>query len=299
MKFTRLGATVAVAAIVVGACSSSATTAPSSAPASAGASAPASAAAPASAGASAAGPVIDVSVGIELPMTGGEAPNGVPTANGVALALSQLQVPGFNITINQQDDALNGKHDPTTGAANMHALANDPKVLFVVGPYNSNVGQAEIPVGNAAGLMQCSPANTNPGLTKTWGGVDPKTLRPQNPDKIAYVRTATTDDLQGAAGADIAYNIANAKTAYVADDTQTYGKGLSDVFNDSFIKLGGQVLKRDGIPDSTTDFTSYVTTVKWPEAGLRLLRRRHHVGHRPVPGRDGAAEPDQHPDGRR
>ncbi len=245
MKYARVGAALAAIAVVASACSSSSSPTPA-----------------ASSGGNGGAAAMDVEVGIELPMTGGEAPNGVPTANGVALALDQIKVPGFNITINQQDDALNGKHDPNTGAKNMHTLANDPKVLFVVGPYNSNVGQAEIPVSNAAGLMQCSPANTNPGLTKTWGGVDPKTLRPTNPDKIAYVRTATTDDLQGAAGADIAYNIVKATTAYVADDTQTYGKGLSDVFATDYAKLGGTVLKRDGIPDSTSDFTSYVTSVK-------------------------------------
>jgi branched-chain amino acid transport system substrate-binding protein len=205
---------------------------------------------------------VAIKIGIELPMTGGEAPNGVPTANGVMLALSQIQVPGFTITVEQKDDALNGKHDPQTGAANMQALANDPSVIGVVGPYNSNVAQAEIPVSNAAGLMQCSPANTNPGLTKTWGGVDPKTLRPTHPDQIAYVRVATTDDLQGAAGADIAFNMAHAKNAYVADDVETYGKGIADVFNDSFIKLGGTVAKREGIDGKTTDFTSYLTTIK-------------------------------------
>ncbi|HQU42965.1 MAG TPA: DUF1559 domain-containing protein, partial [Pirellulales bacterium] len=43
--------------------------------------------------------------------------------------------------------------------------------------------------------------------------------------------------------------------AYVADDTQTYGKGLADVFATQFTALGGQVLKRDGIPGTTTDFT--------------------------------------------
>ncbi len=245
MKYARMGAALAAIAVVASACSSSSSPTPA-----------------ASTGGGGSAAAMDVEVGIELPMTGGEAPNGVPTANGVALALDQIKVPGFNITINQQDDALNGKHDPNTGAKNMHTLANDPKVLFVVGPYNSNVGQAEIPVSNAAGLMQCSPANTNPGLTQTWGGVDPKTLRPTNPDKIAYVRTATTDDLQGAAGADIAYNIVKATTAYVADDTQTYGVGLSDVFAQDYAKLGGKVLKRDGIPDSTSDFTSYVTSVK-------------------------------------
>ena len=247
---------------------------------------------------------MDIKIGIELPMTGGEAPNGVPTANGVALALSQIQVPGYNVTIAQKDDALNGKHDPQTGAANMQALANDPSVMFVVGPYNSNVAQAEIPISNSAGLMQCSPANTNPGLTQVWGGVDPKTLRPTNPDKIAYVRVATTDNLQGAAGADIAYNTAKAKTAYVADDSETYGKGIADVFAQNFTTLGGTVAKRDGIPGTQTDFTSYVTALKGlnvdyvyyggvTTSGLGVFRQQMasaNLGNIPFGGGDGIVD---------
>src|SRR3954453_22664200 len=89
-----------------------------------------------------------IKVGIELPMTGGEAPNGVPTSRGVRLALDQIKVSGFNISISQKDDAVNGKHDANQGAQNMQALAQDTQVLFVVGPYNSSVAQAEIPVSN-------------------------------------------------------------------------------------------------------------------------------------------------------
>ncbi|HET7026886.1 MAG TPA: branched-chain amino acid ABC transporter substrate-binding protein [Candidatus Limnocylindrales bacterium] len=239
MKLSRVAAFAATAVIAVGACSS---TPGSSAGASGGG-----------------GGGTAVKIGIELPMTGGEAPNGVPTAQGVQLAIEQNPVPGFTVTINQQDDALNGKHDPNTGAKNMSTLANDAQVLFVVGPYNSNVAQAEIPVSNAAGMMQCSPANTAVALTK---GDAAKALRKTNPDKIAYVRVATTDDNQGAGTADIAANEAKALKAYVLDDTQTYGKGLADGFTDAYTKFGGQVLKRDGVPDSTTDFTSYVTTAK-------------------------------------
>ncbi len=256
MKLKGLGALGVATLLFVTACSGSSTPAP----ATSAAGTPA-AGTPAAAGSPAAGTTA-IEVGIELPMTGGEAPNGVPTANGVALALSQLSVPGYTITINQQDDAVAGKHDPTQGAKNMQTLANDPKVLFVVGPYNSNVAQAEIPVSNAEGLTQCSPANTNPGLTKAWPGMDPLSLRPTNPTKIAYFRTATTDDLQGAAGADIAFNTVKAKTAVVYNDTQTYGKGLAGVFADDFTKLGGQVLKTEGIPDTTTDFTSFVTALQ-------------------------------------
>ncbi len=242
MKFARGGVAVAALAIIAAACSST----------------------PASTG-STGGGNIAVKVGIELPMSGGEAPNGVPTANGVQLAIDQISVPGFTVTVNQQDDALNGKHDPNQGAKNIQTLANDPAVLFVVGPYNSNVAQAEIPVSNGAGLMQCSPANTAVGLTK---GDAAKALRQTNPDKLAYVRVATTDDNQGAGTADIAYNTVGAKTAYVLDDTQTYGVGLDDGFTSAYTTFGGTVAKRDGVPDSTTDFTSYVTTAKGLNPGV-------------------------------
>jgi branched-chain amino acid transport system substrate-binding protein len=235
MKFVRVGAAVGAVAIIVTACSST----------------------PSGSGAAAGG--TPIKVGIELPMTGGEAPNGVPTANGVQLALEQNKVDGYNITINQQDDAVNGKHNADQGAKNMTTLANDTAVQFVVGPYNSSVAQAEIPVSNAAGLLQCSPANTAVDLTK---GDPAKALRATNPDKIAYVRVATTDDNQGAGTADIAYNTIGAKTAYVLDDTQTYGKGLAKGFTDAFTTFGGTIAGTDGVPDTTTDFTSYVTKAK-------------------------------------
>jgi branched-chain amino acid transport system substrate-binding protein len=247
MKRMNLAVLATSAVLVVGACSGS------SSPAASGG------------GGGGGGAGLAIKVGIELPMTGGEAPNGVPTANGVALALSQIQVPGFTITFSQQDDAVNGKHDANQGAKNMQTLANDSSVLFVVGPYNSSVAQAEIPVSNAAGLMQCSPANTAVSLTK---GDAATALRKTNPSKIAYVRVATTDDNQGAGTADIAYNIANAKTAYVLDDTQTYGKGLAQGFTDAYTKFGGSIVKSDGVPDTTTDFTSYVTTAAGLKPGI-------------------------------
>jgi branched-chain amino acid transport system substrate-binding protein len=260
MNFPKLAALGVIALVALAACSS-----------------------PSGSGGNAGGTAIKI--GIELPMTGGEAPNGVPTANGVALAIDQLKVAGFTITINQQDDAVNGKHDANQGAKNMGTLANDAQVLFVVGPYNSSVAQAEIPVSNGAGLMQCSPANTAVQLTKPWGTAKPTDLRKTNPDKISYVRVAATDDIQGAGGADIVAHTINAKNVYVLDDTQTYGKGISDAFTTALQTFGGTVVKREGAPDKTTDFTSYVTTAKGlnPDAvyyggvttsGLGLFRKQ-------------------------
>jgi branched-chain amino acid transport system substrate-binding protein len=247
---------MAVAALVASACSSSAT--PTPAPvASTAASAPASEAA--SAPASVAGNVT-VTLGVDLPLSGAETPNGQPTLNGVQLAVDENPVPGYTIKIEAKDDALNGKHDPQTGATNIGQLVNDKSVFAVVGPFNSNVAQAEIPVSNAAGLIQCSPANTNPSLTK---GDSAKALRATNPDKIAYVRVATTDDIQGQAGADIAYNVVGAKSAYIVDDTETYGKGLADQFEATFKAFGGTIVGHDGVGASgQSDFTALLTAAK-------------------------------------
>ncbi len=109
--------------------------------------------------------------------------------------------------------------------------------------------------------MQCSPANTAVQLTKV-GRRQADGLAKTNPDKIAYVRLATTDDNQGAGGADIAVHTISAKTAYVLDDTQTYGKGVADGFTTPTRRSAATIAKRDGVPDTTTDFTSYVTTAK-------------------------------------
>ena len=247
MKLKPL-AMFAVVALVVSACSSSTTTAAPS-------------------GGGGGGTV--VKIGVDLPLSGAELPNGDPTLKGVQLAIKENPVPGFDVQTNVKDDALNGKHDPQTGATNIGQLVTDSSVFAVVGPFNSNVAQAEIPVSNAAGLIQCSPANTNPTLTK---GDSALKLRATNPTKIAYVRVASTDDFQGQAVADIAYTVAGAKTAYVVDDTETYGKGLADQFVTSFTALGGTITGRDGVGSSgQSDYTALLTAAKAKNPGFVMF----------------------------
>ena len=254
MELRKLGVLCVAAAMAATACSSGSSPSPSAAATSAAAS---------SAAATSAAAAQTVTIGVELPMSGGEAPNGVPTANGVKLAVQQIQVPGFTVKVNVLDDAVNGVHDPQQGAKNVTQFVNDPSVIGIVGPFNSNVAQAEIPITNAAGLLQCSPANTAPGLTKPSFGA--LALRPTNPNAIAYVRVATTDDIQGAAGADIAYNVVKARKAFVIDDTETYGKGLADQFVATFKQLGGTVIDgaSHGVGKSQQgDFTALLTQAK-------------------------------------
>lgn len=203
-----------------------------------------------------------IKIGVDLPLSGGEAPNGGPTRQGIELAVKDAggAVAGYKIELDVRDDAVNGVHNPDQGAQNATALVSDPNVIAIVGPYNSNVGAAMIPVTAQAGILQCSPANTNPGLTKPDFGADD--LR-QGADP-SYIRMATTDDLQGPAMAEYAYNTQGVKSVFIIDDTETYGAGLADTFEAHYKELGGTVTGRQGVPnpDGTADYTSILTSAK-------------------------------------
>jgi branched-chain amino acid transport system substrate-binding protein len=247
-----------------------------------------------------------ITIGTELPMSGAETANGVPTQNGVKLAITQAnaknQIPGYTLALNGQDDAVNGAHDAAQGGKNMTTLINDPTLVGVVGPFNSSVAQVEIPISNGAGVLQCSPANTTTALTYP---PDALQYRTTNPTKINYVRLAAPDSIQGPAGADFVYNDLGKHSVYILDDTETFGKGVGDSFQAEFTKLGGTVIKRDSAPSSTQDYTSLFTAVagQHPEAvylagttpkgmGLALKQGRTVSGFETIPfmGPDGVAD---------
>lgn len=217
---------------------------------------------------SAAGPAVakggTIKIGIDLPISGADASDGVPAKNGAQLAIDQANqkgtVPGYKLESYVLDDAVNGVHDPQQGARNVQQFIADPAVLAMVGPFNSNVANVEIPLTNEAGLAQISPANTNEGLTKPqFGGLE---LRKAHPDRIAYFRVCTTDDIQGPAGADYAFDKVGKKAAFIIDDNEVYGKGVADNFEKEFTKKGGKVLGHEHLTKGQTDFKSLLTKVK-------------------------------------
>jgi branched-chain amino acid transport system substrate-binding protein len=197
-----------------------------------------------------------------MPVSGADATNGIPTRNGVILALEEINANpklsgGLKFEMSALDDAVQGVHDPAQGAQNIKTFIADSSVLGIVGPFNSNVAKAEIPLTNDAGLVQISASVTNPGLTK---GDDAKKLRTSHPDVNTFFRVCTTDDRQGAAGAQFAgkYKL---KKAFIIDDNETYGKGLADVFEESFKKGGGTVLGHEHITKGQQDFKALLTKV--------------------------------------
>lgn len=195
-----------------------------------------------------------VKIGVDLPLSGAEVANGVPTRQGVELAVKEANdaggVGGYTVELNVQDDAVNGVHNPDQGATNANNLIADEAVVAMVGPFNSNVARAIIPVTNAAGLAQCSPSNTAVDLTKE-GSED---LRPENLEQRNYFRVATPDDVQGPANGEYAYEDLGARNAFVVDDTEAFGVGVANTFTERFEELGGTEVGRQG-----NDFTTNQT----------------------------------------
>jgi branched-chain amino acid transport system substrate-binding protein len=148
-------------------------------------------------------------------------------------------------------------------------------VLGVIGPFNSGVARAEIPITNRAHLVQISPANTNQCLTKNVyipqslsgqpdvdckaaGLPAPADLRPSSPNN--YFRVATTDDNQGPANSDYLFNTLKLTKVGVASDAEAYGKGIADTFSTRFQKDGGTVVKRQDFPNAShvSDFKPFL-----------------------------------------
>lgn len=192
-------------------------------------------------------------IALDMPLSGDSKDRGIPVRNAVRLALDQANasggVAGTRLTLEVRDDAgaaPNGQ-SPSRGAANTEAFVTDPKVIAMVGPWGSNVAWEEIPITNAAGLLQCSPANTDPSLTKPRGGA--LDLRAAAPQRINYIRTAPADDIQGSAAASFLFSDLRVRRLLVIDDTAD-GREIADFVSEAFTKLGGNVTRRGLNPGS-------------------------------------------------
>src|SRR5947209_14086947 len=110
-----------------------------------------------------------IKIATELPVSGKDASSGKPAENGVHLAVDQANqkhtIPGYTLVFDPTDDVgPNGTHDPSVGAQHVTSLVGDALVAGIVGPFNSSVAKADMPITNQAPLAQISPANTKPCL---------------------------------------------------------------------------------------------------------------------------------------
>jgi branched-chain amino acid transport system substrate-binding protein len=168
----------------------------------------------------------------------------------------------FSIEYRDWDDATaaKGQWDEATEASNANKAAADADVMVYIGTFNSGAAKISIPILNAVDLVMISPANTYPGLTKPGKGEQGEPDKYYPNGKRNYARVVPADDLQGAAGANWAKEL-GAKSVFILDDTQLYGKGIADVFDAKAKEIGLNVLGREGIDGKAADYRALAAKI--------------------------------------
>jgi branched-chain amino acid transport system substrate-binding protein len=205
------------------------------------------AAAPAapSGGAPAATQVIKIAT--QSPLSGGSAAVGEGIKNGAQLAVEQLSAPlkamGFTVQVVPFDDQAK----PEVGVANAKNIVSDPDILGVVGHYNSGVQIPSSEEYHNAGLVNVSPANTNPKVTdRLYAEVN---------------RVCGRDDIQGVVGEQFALTEMKVKSVYILHDKTTYGQSIAEFFRQAAEKDGLKVLGFEGTEEKA-NFDPILTPIQ-------------------------------------
>jgi branched-chain amino acid transport system substrate-binding protein len=225
-----------------------------------------------------------VKFGVAGPITGPSAATGAQMKNGVEQAAIDINatggILGQKITVAYGDDVS----DPKQGVSVANKFSADG-VKFVIGDYNSGVTIPSSEVYQENGVLQITPASTNPTVTerKMWN----------------IFRVCGRDDQQGAvAGAYIVKHFKGKKIAIVHDKT-TYGKGLADETKKTINKGGMKEVLYEGVNTGEKDYSALVSKIKqsgadliyfgglYTEGGLIVRQMRDQGVKAPLMGGDG------------
>ncbi len=182
-------------------------------------------------------------------------------ANAVTLAFEEYnrQNPKSKIRLEVRDDGdETGAWVGEKEALNAKEAIHDNGTVAYIGTFNSGAAKISMPLLNEAGIVQVSPGNTWPGLTKS--GFLPGEPGIFYPTGIRhYFRVCPTDDLQGPAGAKWASDL-GFSSVFVLDDGEAYGKGIADIFTSYTEDFGIKVLGRASIR-SGADFRTLADAI--------------------------------------
>jgi branched-chain amino acid transport system substrate-binding protein len=212
-----------------------------------------------------------VTIGVIAPVDGGLTSFGQGIRNSVQLAVKQAnaskQILGWTIKVRVLDDSS----DPDKGAAAARKLAADPNVAAVVGPYNSGVAQAVLPVLAKQGIALVSPSNT---LTSLTLGDDPALPTRPFPN---YFRLVGPDSLQAQFLA-VQARARGFSNAAVVSETKAVSKGLADAFAATFTAGGGTVSVQQTVPDGATTFDDFLPAAAAASPSLVFFGGEYQVG---------------------
>ena len=193
----------------------------------------------------------EITIAVAGPITGQYAIFGEQMRRGAQMAVEDLNARGGllgrKIRLEVGDDAC----DPRQAVAVANQLASR-NVTFVAGHFCSSSSIPASQVYAEAGILQISPASTNPALTdqamqKGWNNV---------------FRTCGRDDQQGTvAGKYLAEKFKGQQVAIIHDKS-TYGKGLADETKKAMNAAGLKEKMYEAVTQGDKDFSALISRMK-------------------------------------
>jgi branched-chain amino acid transport system substrate-binding protein len=188
-------------------------------------------------------------IAIVTPLTGGAGFLGQEQLSWAKYAVNTLAKPlGLKIQL------VNGDTPVEQGAGIAQTLAQkfvaDPKVVGVIGPATSGGAVASTQTYFQAGIPTVNPSATQTALTQ---GAK-KTGTP------AFFRVVPGDYIQGPTDARFMINKLHVKKVAIMDFQEPYSVGLANAVEATLKKAGVSTIRMSA-PNTTTDYSAYVTKV--------------------------------------
>jgi branched-chain amino acid transport system substrate-binding protein len=189
----------------------------------------------------------DITIATAGPMTGQYASFGAQMKAGAEAAVRDINaaggVMGQMLKLEVGDDAC----DPKQAVAVANQMVNKG-VVFMAGHFCSGSSIPASAVYSEEGIIQISPASTNPKLTDEGG---PGTFR-----------VCGRDDQQGQVAGEFLAKMYAGKNVAVVHDKTAYGKGLADATLANLEKAGGKVALYEAYTAGEKDYSALVTKLK-------------------------------------
>jgi branched-chain amino acid transport system substrate-binding protein len=191
------------------------------------------------------GPIV---VGYYGDLSGRTSNFGQSTKEGVLMAADEINkaggLNGRQVQILSEDD----EGRPEKAATVVTKLIDQDKVVALLGEVASGNTLAAAPKAQGAKVPMISPSSTNPAVTQVGDYI---------------FRVCFIDPFQGEVMAKFAANTLKAKKAAIMlDFNSPYSRGLTEFFEASFTKLGGQIVNKQSYTQGDRDYKGQLTAIR-------------------------------------
>jgi branched-chain amino acid transport system substrate-binding protein len=204
-----------------------------------------------------------ITVGVAGPLSGPSRAFGTQFKNGAAQAIEDINngggLLGQKIVPDYRDDEAN--------VAKGLKVANDlvqESAKFVIGHFNSDVTLPASAVYEKSGILEITPASTNPQITERgmWN----------------MFRTCGRDDQQGEVAGIYIVEHFKGKNVAIVDNQTIYGKGLADQVRTTVHAHGIKEVLSDTIDAEQTDYSNLIAKLKNLKVDLIYVASEHTEG---------------------